>query len=296
MIMTKKKIRQWLIEHPRLNPYKFSINILFRYLTLPLRVNPDFIIIGFHKSGTTSLYNYLIQHPNIESASEKELEFFSYAYDRGMSYYKLQFPTKIKKWLIERKTKNKFLTGEASPAYSYHPYAPERIKKNLPNVKLIVLLRNPIDRAYSDYNQDIRRDWQPNVSFEDAISQENSHYKKMMSELKNDLIKHHNVNWKRKGYLTIGKYVIHLEKWIKLFGKEQIFFINTFDLENNLENTLKSLYEFLGVHYIQPQNLSKKNVGKYNKMLSSTRENLIEYYKEYNKQLEDMLSLKFNWN
>lgn len=294
-MMIKKKIRQWLIEHPRLNPYKFSINILFRYLTLPLRVNPDFIIIGFHKCGTTSLYNYLIQHPNIESASEKELEFFSYAYDRGMLYYKLQFPTKIKKWLIERKTKNKFLTGEASPAYSYHPYAPERIKKHLPNIKLIVLLRNPIDRAFSDYNQDIRRNWQPNIPFEEAINQDNLHYEKMIFELKNNLIKHYNVNWKRKGYLNIGKYVIYLEKWIKLFGKNNIFFIHTSDLESSPEHILKDLNNFLGIPDIKPKNLSKKNVGKYPQMSKITRQNLIEYYEKYNKQLEILLGMKFNW-
>lgn len=295
-IRLKQKTKQWLITHPQFNPYRLSLMVLFRYLTLPLRVNPDFIIIGFHKSGTTSLYDYLIQHPNIESASEKELEFFSYSYDRGIFYYKLQFPTKIKKWLIERKSKKKFLTGEASPAYSYHPYASERIKKHFPNVKLIVLLRNPIDRAYSDYNRDQIRGWKPNVSFEEAISDDDLQYEKMISELKNNIIKPHNVKWKSKGYLSIGKYVIYLEKWIKLFGKDKIFFIHTLDLENKLEDTLKSLYEFLGVQYVKPKDLSKKNVGKYNKMSLTTRKTLIEYYEESNKQLEDMLGLKFNWN
>ena len=89
--------RNWLINHPRMNPYNFSFSGTYRTLTIPIRILPDFLIIGFHKTATTSLYDYLIQHPNIGSATHKELHYFDTYFWRGLGWYKTHFPTKMMK-------------------------------------------------------------------------------------------------------------------------------------------------------------------------------------------------------
>ena len=109
---------------------------------------PDFIIIGAQRSGTTSLYNYLIEHQNIKSTSQKEIHYFDNNYDKGLTWYSKKFPS-IRKGIE--------ITGEASPYYIFHPHAVNRISKDFPNVKLIVLLRNPIERAYSHYCMAIKK-------------------------------------------------------------------------------------------------------------------------------------------
>ena len=143
--------RSFLLEHPFLNPYGFTPDRFIRNLSRNYRLLPDFLIIGYQKCGTTSLYNYLAQHTNIAPAGRKETHYFSISYWRGINWYKSYFPTIFTKKKKGGKTNGKFITGEASPQYIYHTYSLDRIQKTLPNVKLILLLRNPIDRAYSAY-------------------------------------------------------------------------------------------------------------------------------------------------
>lgn len=106
--------------------------------------NPNFLIIGAQKSGTTSLFNYINENANnFIPPKSKELYFFSERYSKGMPWYRAHFPFKIKE---------SYLTGEATPDYLYYHKSAKRVYENYPNIKFIILLRNPVDRAYSQYN------------------------------------------------------------------------------------------------------------------------------------------------
>ena len=109
---------------------------------------PDFVIIGAQKSGTTSLDKFVFQHPAILPATNKVHCYFALKYKRGEYWYRLRFPIRASQ---------KFLSGETSPIYLFYPMVPGRMKKLLPDVKLIVILRNPVDRAYSHYHHTKRR-------------------------------------------------------------------------------------------------------------------------------------------
>ena len=104
------------------------------------RRKPDFVIIGAQKSGTTSLYHYIVQHPEIEPASKKEIKFFDIHYSEGEKWYLSHFPPKYP-WADNR------ITGEGSPEYMYLPWAAERLIEFLPETKLVAILRNPVERA-----------------------------------------------------------------------------------------------------------------------------------------------------
>jgi hypothetical protein len=123
----------------------------YRTATSRLRLLPNFIIIGSARSGTTSLYNYLVQHPGIAPALRKEVHFFDYNYQRGCSWYQGQFPTHPYMHYMQTIHRQAMITGEASPYYLFHPYVPQRVAQLLPEIKLIALLRNPIERAFSHY-------------------------------------------------------------------------------------------------------------------------------------------------
>ena len=115
---------------------------------LSTRSKPDFIIIGVQKGGTTSLFNYLSQHPQISLSRVKEVHYFDVGYQFGVEWYQQFFP-------LEKDRHGK-LVGEASPYYIFHPLAAQRIKQDLPSIKIIILLRNPIVRAYSNFQMQLR--------------------------------------------------------------------------------------------------------------------------------------------
>jgi hypothetical protein len=138
---------------------------------------PDFLIVGAAKAGTTSLYNYLIQHPKIDGAVRKEVHYFDRDYDKTIDYYRSCFPSLSQP--------NDHITGEATPYYLFHPYAPERIHKTMPFTKIIILLRNPIDRAYSHYNFTVRYHGDP-LTFEEAVEKEEERLAPEFEKFKNN--------------------------------------------------------------------------------------------------------------
>src|SRR5947208_4822180 len=124
---------------------------LYLGVTAPIRLLPDFLVIGAQRGGTTSLYHYLQAHPCIKLANTKDTHFFDKKYNKGLTWYRGHFPIWLEKAYAQQVRRQTFVMGEASPSYLFHPHVPKRVKQALPHVKLIVLLRNPVDRAYSQY-------------------------------------------------------------------------------------------------------------------------------------------------
>jgi len=150
----RQTVRPWLIKNLLLYNSTKLTHRAYCKLTSPFHTLPNFIIIGAAKCGTSSLYNYLVEHPSIFRCIVKEPNYFSMYYDKGNDWYKSCFPLSLTKYSIENIKKKKFITGEASTEYYWYPHAAKRARKIIPKAKIIVLLRNPIDRAYSHYNID----------------------------------------------------------------------------------------------------------------------------------------------
>ena len=176
-------------------------------------VNPDFMIIGAMRSGTTSLYNYLIQHPKIIPASEKEIHFFTLHYERGLSWYQEQFEKNFPNFSLNKS--NEFLTGEGTPAYIRHPEAPKRIAEILPNIKFIALLRNPVERAYSNYKLRVRLG-REKLSFKEAIKKQSKITDLDIKKLFTDL-KFYKKNFVAYQYLPHGHLHLPNRKLVQIF-------------------------------------------------------------------------------
>ncbi|MDY7024385.1 MAG: sulfotransferase, partial [Cyanobacteriota bacterium] len=235
----------------------------------------DFIVIGTQKGGTTSLYYYLAKHPQIMPSLIKEIDFWSIKYQRGLEWYLAHFPPIIAQ---------NILVGEATPSYLDHCDAAERLFQIFPQTKLIVVLRNPIDRAISHYYQWIDMNWEFR-SIEEA----------MRFELEKFNVPNFQYWNQPNSYIARGVYVEFLKQWLEIFPREQIFVIASEVFYANPTIALEQIFKFLGLSNYPLAEYQKYNTRSYPNVDSSIRHLLGNFFQAYNQQLEDLLKMKFNW-
>ncbi|XZN90591.1 MAG: sulfotransferase family protein [Microcoleus sp.] len=247
---------------------------------------PDFIIIGVQKGGTTSLYNYLTQHPQIVPATQKEVHYFDLNFDKGADWYYSQFP--------QPKSGENLTTGEASPYYIFHPQVPGRIHDLCPQVKIIALLRNPIYRAISHYYYYIKIGYE-SLSLESAIASEPE---RLQGEIEKLIANpnYYSYEHQHHSYLTRGIYADQLPAWMKLFPQEQILIIKSEDLYTNPSPTFNTVLEFLNLPPHQLQTYERYNSTEYPPISEAIYEQLRAYFRSHNQRLAQMCDRDFGWD
>lgn len=212
---------------------------------------PDYIIIGSAKCGTTSLCNYLNAHPSIKMTNPKELDFFG----------RPNIEDRIESYCKHFEKNENIVSGEGSVSYMlYSELAAAQIKQYVPNVKLIVMLRNPIDRFYSDFWFNINRG---------AIVYKKGLFENVISntvEVPYSPI--HKMSY-RESLISKGMYSTHLKNYLKYFDSDQIKVVFFEDFTKDTKAVLKSIYDFLGVEYSEveaPEKIYNKTLypGKLN--------------------------------
>jgi hypothetical protein len=268
---------------------------------------PRFLIIGAQKGGTVSLYTYLSEHPNIVPASEKEIGYFDQdiLYGRGESWYHAHFP-------VSHKLGRRAITFEATPEYLYNPNAAERIFRYDPRMKLIVLLREPVSRAFSAWNmfrnlvrneaQYLRallpdcdpplRDWMESIlsdrpfpDFDKVVREEVNAIESREAELD-------------PGYVQRGLYHEQLMRYFRCFDRDQVLVIESKRLKSDLRNILREIVRFLDLPEYDwaRKDVPHFNVGSYDTEMSrETRALLHEFYKPHNLKLYELLGRDLGW-
>ena len=185
---------------------------------LKSNMGPDFLVIGAMKAATSAIYSYLVQHPRVIRRAPKEINFFSYEYEKGLDWYLSNFVAK------QDLPKDKhFLIGDASPSYLNVKEVPQLVKEHFPNVKLIVSLRNPTERAISQYHHHVTRVGDERRSIEETFSRsEVEKAREVLPLIKGD--KHRiNQHIQKYGntalYLLLGQYVSQLRNWLEFFPR-----------------------------------------------------------------------------
>jgi hypothetical protein len=265
-----------------------------RALTGPIRVKPDFLVIGAQKCGTTSLYHYLVQHPLIISATRKQMHFFDNNFNKGITWYRTHFPSTLYRYYFRQVHRKDFLTCEATPYYIFHPLAPSRISRVLPNAKFILLLRNPVDRAYSHYNHEVRKGTE-RLSFEEGIYKEAERLEGEKERMLKDG-SYYSFNYQRHSYLARGRYVEQIKDWLKFFPMERFLILKSEELYKDRVKTLNRIFSFLGLPECELPQYETYNQGGYSKMETAMREQLINYFRPYNEQLYDLLGKDLGWD
>ena len=268
----------------------------FRATTHPLRMLPHFMIIGTQKGGTTSLYQYLIEHPCIAPIWIKEPHFFDIYFYKGVHWYRSHFPTTVEQYYARHIQKHDLITGEASPYYLFHPQAAQRVAKTLPRAKFILLLRNPVDRAYSQYQHQTRQEGVEPLSFEEALASEEQRLAGEEEKILRDET-YFSFNHRHYSYLARSKYIEQLPAWMDVFPREQFLILRSEDLYTDPKAIVKQTLDFLGLpsSYLK-QEYKPFNDAKYAKMAPATRERLLAYFKPYNDRLYDYLGRDFGWD
>lgn len=218
------------------------------------------------------MFYYLAQHPDLKLSFWKEIHYYNFYLrsGRSLNWYRSFFPLKISS--IGKKT------GEASPNYLYSETAPLELKRDIPRVKLIVLLRNPIDRAYSEYSMHVRKDKRRDPpSFEQSIANEKPALRYSSQ------------------YLSRGQYASRILNWLKHFDREQFIFIRSEDFFADPKPVLEKVYRFLQIEEVYPDDLKAQEPGSYSELSAETRARLEVYYQESNRMMVDLLGEEFRW-
>jgi hypothetical protein len=246
---------------------------------------PDFIIIGAQKCGTSTLFKHIGKHPDIQLPRCKELHFFDENYSKGFEWYH--------RFFNKTNAARPLCTGEASPYYFFHPLAHTRIFKAYPGIKLILLLRNPVNRSYSQY-QHMHRKGRISLSFEHCIQLE----EQVLSGRREVFYKdetHSDLMYRRFSFLARSRFAEQLTEWLKYFPVNQIFIIRSESYFTDTENTLQEVFRFLELAPFA-MNLTKKHISSdYPPMKPETREQLVNYFEPYNQQLYSLIGRDFGW-
>ncbi|MGH7963931.1 MAG: sulfotransferase domain-containing protein [Candidatus Binatia bacterium] len=284
------------IDPKRLSPALKMLVKAPRALTANLRLLPDFIIIGAQRCGTTSLHRYLTEHPCIAPAFRKEVHFFDKNFPKGPAWYREHFPSRLYKHYLKKVHGREMITGEASVYYMFHPLPAERVAQLLPRVKLIALLRNPVDRAYSHYHHEARKG-RETLPFEEAVEKEQERLGGEREKILASDGKYESFPYRRYSYLARGAYAEQLQQWLRWFPVEQILLLRSEDFNRDPATVLAHTLRFLGVpDDWRPQDYPKYNSAAYSPMAPATRNRLRAYFAPHNHRLQELTGRNFGWD
>jgi hypothetical protein len=279
----------------RINNVRFRCRVPLERAGLRHGVLPDFLVIGAMKAGTTMFYEWLVTHPNVLPAAVKEVHFFDSHFPEAQPWYRAHLPTARQYRRRAKRLGGRVVTGEASPTYLFHPLAPRRVRWVVPQVKLIVLLRDPVNRAYSHYQTGIRHDWEA-LSFEAALDREEQRLDGQIDALLMDERHHRSFPRYRWSYQAMGRYAEQLEAWFAHFPREQFLFVDNKDFDRDPDAVYRRVYDFLDIPYHPLPEKKRRVVGRYDPMDPKTRQRLEQYFAPHNRRLADLLDLELEWD
>lgn len=261
---------------------------------------PDFLIIGAKRAGSTSLWNYVVRHPNVLPMFPARLRikgtsFFTANFDKGVAWYRSHFATGAYRSLRQRTSGVRPLTGEATPYYLYHPLAPARAATVVPGARLVVILRNPVDRAFSHYRERVRHGVET-LSFEDAIVAEDARLAGEEERILEDA-GYMSFAHEHLSYVAQGRYAPMLERWLSVFPSEQLLPLLNEEFDRDRDGQLSRLFSFLQLPPWTPPPLRRFNFHEGPPMDAGTRAWLVDQFRDDNRRLEGLLGLDLSvWN
>ena len=243
--------------------------------------HPDFLIIGTQKGGTTSLYSYLSAHRHVSAAVTKEVHYFDFHYGCGDAWYRAHFAPAV--WLRARRQ----LTGEASPGYLYNPYTPARVAASLPDAKLIVMLRDPAERAFSHYQMSVRRG-REHLPFAEALDREAERLSGERRRLGLEAAFARGPSHRNHSYLARGHYAEQLEGWLEHFSRDQLLVLESERFFAAPEQVHAETMHFLGLpHHPLPHYRNLNGWGRAQGV--AARDRMETYFAPHNARLENLL-------
>lgn len=262
-------------------------------LTAPLRMTPDFLIVGGQRCGTTSLYKTLSQHPAVARPfALKGVHYFDMHFDKSFAWYRGHFPLKATSSL-RRIGRQGPITGESSPFYGFHPLAAERIAAALPDVKLLMLLRDPVIRAYSAHSHERARGFETEP-FERAIELEHDRTAGERERMRQDPdyvsydLQHH-------AYMERGRYIEQVEHLESAVGPGRLHVVDSQEFFTQPEQTFAGVLEFLELDPHPGIVFERHNARERDPMEPALRERLLAQFEDSDARLAQWWGRPLSW-
>jgi hypothetical protein len=261
----------------------------------PARMLPGFLIVGEERCGTTSLFDVLRQHPAVFNGTlpRKEVHYFDNKYGHGMGWYRCHFPLTVRARLVSRGTGADPVAFEATANYMFHPLAPGRIHRDLPGVRLLVLVRDPVERAYSAHAHQVGYGFETEP-FERALELEDSRVagerERIVAEpgYESFAFDHHT-------YRARGHYADRLEDLERVFGRDRILVIDSGDFFASPGPVYDRILGFLGLPHRGLPRFTPQNARPRSPMPESVRTALDEHFRPYDERLAAWLGREPSW-
>jgi Sulfotransferase domain len=255
---------------------------------------PGVLIVGAQRCGTTSMYRTLSQHPAVlKAVLHKGVHFFDMNYDHGLGWYRAHFPLLVSARTAARAAGDQALTFESSPYYMFHPCAAGRIAHDLPEVKLLVLVRDPVERAYSAHAHELARGFETEP-FERALELEDQRLSGEAERIMADpaYLSH---SHQHQAYRARGRYCEQLERLEGAVGGDRIHVVDSGDFFAKPEPEYDAVLDFLGLRGHGYPEFERHNARPRSPMPEVLRAELASYFEPFDEQLTTWLGKVPSW-
>lgn len=263
-------------------------------MTAALRLEPGFLMIGVSRCGTTSMFQALAAHPQlVRPARHKGVYYFDLNYYRGPDWYRGHFPLTR----AARRRAAPFgepVAFEASGYYIYHPFALGRVARDIPSIKLLVMLRDPVARAYSAYKHESARGFEHVNSFEEALKLEDERLAGETERMRLDP-RYEGFSHRHHSYRHRGHYAEQLERVFALFPRSQVHIVESEAYFTRPGPEYQRVLAFLGLGAFEPPAFTQPKAHPSQPMAASTSDMLRRYYAPHDERLAELLGRPASW-
>jgi hypothetical protein len=256
---------------------------------------PSFLICGGQRCGTTSLYRALASHPAvIKAVLHKGVHYFDVGYQRGLRWYRGHFPLQRSSDRVARRLGVPAQTFESSPYYMYHPHAAARIAADLPGVRILVLVRDPVERAYSQHAHEVARGFETERDFRRALDLEPMRLRGVREHLLDNPLAY-NFSHQHHAYRARGEYVEYIAAMARLLGRDRVHVVDSGAFFTDPEPTYDAVLDFLGLPHADYPVFERHNARPRVDLDPSVKSALAEHYAPYDIRLAAWLGRRLSW-
>jgi hypothetical protein len=262
--------------------------------TSRLRMSPSFLVIGGQRCGTTSIFKALAAHPQVmRPPVEKGTDYYTLKHSRGIDWYRGHFPLAATSRLQSRRH-GEAVAFEACTYYLFHPFAMERIAADFPRMKLVAMLRDPVERAYSAYKHEHARGFETEPDFVRALELEDERLAGEIERMREDP-GYLSVSHRHHAYARRGQYAEQLERVFRYFPEEQVHVMESEAFFADPAVEFSRLLAFLGLRTWLPDHFDRHNARPGAPMPEEARARLAAHYADHDGRLAELLGRRPAW-
>lgn len=270
---------------------RFGLDRILGRMTAASRPLPDFVMLGAQKAGTTALYSWLLQTPGMMAPGVNEIHYFDLHSGRTVDWYRSWFPRMTQGGRDAPGPRS--FTGEKTPYYLFHPAVPARLSATLPEARLLVLLRDPVRRAYSHFQHSREQGFEQEEDFNRALDLEEGRLAGAGPRLMRPGGRH--FSHQHHSYMARGRYAEQLERWFEHVSPDRVLVLQSEELFSDPAAAYTRTCRFLGVEPGNEVDLRPRNVGGYDPRMGSAADRLRGYFRAPNEKLFSLLGQRWDW-